>query len=111
IVCAHIISGMLAACAGIMLSARMGAATIDIGDDWMLFSFAAPIIGGTRLAGGKISVAGTVVGAIILASMENGLVHLNIDIYWMELIRGIVILLAVLIDTLRNARRYGGQVS
>ena len=111
IVLAHMMSGLLAGCAGIMLSARMGAAIVDIGADWMLFSFAAPIIGGTRQAGGKVSVMGTVVGALILASMENGLVHLNIDVYWMELIRGLIILLAVMIDTFRNAKRFGGHVS
>ena len=105
LIAANVISGVLAACAGIMLSMRMGSATIDIGLDWMLFSFAAPIIGGTRQAGGKVNVWGVVIGAIILSTIENGIVHLNIDVYWNEFIKGIVILLAVVVDTIRNSRR------
>ena len=105
LIAAHTISGLLAACAGMMLSMRMGSATIDIGIDWMLFSFAAPIIGGTRQAGGRVNVPGAVIGAIILCTIENGIVHLNIDVYWTELIKGVVILLAVVIDTMRDIRR------
>ena len=104
---ANTISGLLAGAAGIMLSARMGAATIDIGIDWMLFSFAAPIIGGTRQAGGKVNVWGAVIGAIILSTISNGIVHLNIDVYWNELIKGVVILLAIVVDTLRNSAKKG----
>lgn len=105
IISANVISGLLAACAGIMLSMRMGSATIDIGLDWMLFSFAAPIIGGTRQAGGKVNIWGVVIGAIILSTIENGIVHLNINVYWNEFIKGIVILLAVVVDTIRNSGR------
>lgn len=105
IISAHTLSGLLAACAGIMLSMRMGSATIDIGIDWMLFSFAAPVIGGTRQAGGKVNVWGVIIGAIILSIIENGIVHLNISVYWNEFIRGVVILLAVVIDSIRNSRR------
>ena len=105
IIFANTISGFLAACAGIMLSARMGTATIDIGLNWMLFSFAAPIIGGTRQTGGEVNVWGVVIGAIILSTIENGIVHLNINVYWNELIRGVVILLAIVVDTIRNTRR------
>lgn len=107
VIWANTISGLLAGAAGIMLSARMGAATIDIGIDWMLFSFAAPIIGGTRQAGGKVNVWGAVIGAIILSTISNGIVHLNIDVYWNELIKGVVILLAIVVDTLRNSAKKG----
>ena len=105
IVISHTLSGLLAACAGIMLSARMSAATIDIGSDWMLFSFAAPIIGGTRQAGGKVNVWGAMIGAIILSTILNGIVHLNISVYWNQFIEGIVILLAIVVDTIRDSEK------
>lgn len=99
---AHVISGLLAASAGILLVSRLGSAHPDVGKDWMLASFAAPIIGGTRLAGGKVSVFGAVLGAILLALIANGLVFLNIDIYWNTFIQGLIILGAVFLDRLRS---------
>jgi ribose transport system permease protein len=104
---AHIFSGILAAAAAILLVARIGSAQTDIGSDWMMFSFAAPIIGGTRQAGGKVNVPGAVVGAVVLSIIANALVHLKIDVYWMTFIQGCIILLAVTVDRLRyiNVRR------
>ena len=91
---AHMISGFLAGCAGIMLMARLGSGQTDIGDDWLMFSFAAPILGGTRQAGGKVNVYGTLLGALILGAIQNGLVFLNMDVYWVMLIQGLIILIA-----------------
>lgn len=99
----HILSGLLAACAGLMLSMRVACATVDFGLQWGFFSFAAPIIGGTE--GGKVSVLGTIVGGVILATIENALVHFGLDMYFTTLIRGCVILMAVAINTYRNAKR------
>jgi len=104
LIIAHMLSGLLASCAGLMLMARLGSAQNDIGIDWMMFSFAAPIIGGARQAGGKVSVFGAVLGALVLATIQNGLVHLNIDVYWMKLIEGSIILLAVTVDLIRTTR-------
>lgn len=101
VITAHILSGLLAASAGILLVSRLGSAHPDVGKDWMLASFAAPIIGGTRLAGGKVSVVGAVLGAILLALIADGLIFLKIDIYWNTLIQGLIILGAVSLDRLR----------
>lgn len=101
---AHVFSGLLAAAAAILLVARIGSAQTDIGSDWLMFSFAAPIIGGTRQAGGKVNIPGTVVGAIVLSIISNALVHLKIDAYWMTFIQGCIILLAVTVDRLRYIR-------
>ena len=101
---AHMLSGLLAGFAGLMLMARLGSAQNDIGSDWMMFSFAAPIIGGARQAGGRVSVIGAALGALVLATIQNGLVHLNIDVYWMKFIEGCIILLAVTVDLIRTAR-------
>ena len=89
---AFMLSGLLSGIAAILLIARLGSAQVDVGSDWMLASFAAPIIGGTRLAGGKITVVGTLLGSILLALISNALVFLNIDVYWTVFIQGLIIL-------------------
>lgn len=109
VIASSAMSGFLAGFAAIILISRLGSAQPDVGRDWMLASFAAPIIGGTRLAGGKVSVLGAVLGAILLALISNGLVFLNISIYWNQFIQGMIILTAVGIDRLRtvSAARFG----
>lgn len=94
----HGLSGMLAAIAGIILTARLGVAQPTIGTDWLLSSFAAPIIGGTLLSGGYLSIPGVVFGALLLTLVANGLVQLNIDPYWTQLVSGLMILAAGAID-------------
>ncbi|NEU30196.1 ABC transporter permease [bacterium LRH843] len=105
----HALSAVLASAAAILLVARLTSAQPDIGTDWMLFSFAAPLIGGTLLSGGRVSVTGTVLGALLLALITNGLVHMNLDIYWMTLIQGLIILIAVGIDRIRVLREERSQ--
>jgi ribose transport system permease protein len=102
VIVSNMLSGLIASIAAILLVSRLGSAQPDIGSDWMLFSFAAPLIGGSRLAGGKINVFGTVLGAILLALISNGLVHLNVDIYWMTLIQGAIIFISVAIERIRQ---------
>jgi len=102
ILIAHTISGLLAACAGIMLMARLGSGQTDIGDDWMMFSFAAPILGGTRQAGGRVNVLGALVGALLLGAIQNGLVFLNMDVYWVKLIQGLIILIAATAERVKT---------
>lgn len=98
----HAMSGFLAATSAIILTARIGAAQPSIGNEWLLASFAAPIIGGTSLLGGALSVPGTVLGALLLTLTTNGLVHLGIDIYWKQLFSGLIILGAGGIDLIRT---------
>ncbi len=111
VILSHVLSGLLAGFAAILLISRLGSAQPDVGKDWMLASFAAPIIGGTRLAGGKVSVVGAVLGAVLLALISNGLVFLNISIYWNTFIQGMIILAAVGVDRLRtvSAERAGSR--
>jgi ribose transport system permease protein len=97
----HAIAGFLAAFAGIILTARLGVAQPTIGNDWLLSSFAAPIIGGTLLSGGYLSVPGVIAGALLLTLVANGLIQLNIDPYWTQLFSGSMILAAGGIDRLR----------
>lgn len=97
----NMIAGFLAASAGMIALIRIQAAQSNMGTDWMLISFAGPLIGGTKLDGGRINVLGAIIGGIVLTIIANGLVHLAIDVYWNKLIYGCVILLAVAIDRLR----------
>jgi ribose transport system permease protein len=98
----HALAGFLAAFAGIILTARLGVAQPSIGNDWLLFSFAAPIIGGTLLSGGYLSVPGVIAGALLLTLVGNGLIQLNIDPYWTQFLSGLTILAAGGIDRLRS---------
>ncbi|HHU90475.1 MAG TPA: ABC transporter permease [Clostridiaceae bacterium] len=100
----HIFSAVIAAVAGILFSTRLGSIGSDIGGDWMLFSFAAPLIGGTRMAGGRVNVAGAFLGGLLLTIVSNGVVHLQVNVYIVELLEGIIILLAVGLDRIREMR-------
>jgi ribose transport system permease protein len=98
----HALAGFLASLAGIILTARLGVAQPSIGNDWLLSSFAAPIIGGTLLSGGYLSIPGVIAGALLLTLVANGLVQLNIDPYWTQLGSGLIILGAGGIDRVRS---------
>lgn len=95
LVWAHTISGFLIAVAAVLGTAQLGSAQPTIGADWVLTSFAVPIIGGTALAGGYVSVVGTFLAAIIIALMNNGLILIQADPYWVQFLLGVLILGAV----------------
>jgi ribose transport system permease protein len=101
----NVLAGFLAGIAGILAMIRIEAAQPNMGADWMLMSFAAPLIGGTRNSGGKVNVIGAILGALALTIISNALVHLKMDVYWRELIYGIIILLVVTIDRIRYIRK------
>ena len=104
IVRVHVLSGVLAACAGLMLTARLAAAMPSVaGDDWLLPSFLAPVIGGTALSGGMVSVVGTVLGALLVATIRSGLLVLQIGSFWLQLFLGIFLLGAILLERYRAA--------
>ncbi|MEM8728739.1 MAG: ABC transporter permease [Pseudomonadota bacterium] len=101
---AHAISGCLAAMAGIMLVARLELGQPSIGDDWLILSFAAPVIGGAVLTGGRISVAGTCFGVVIIAIITQVLVLFNIDPFLVQVVLGLLILWVVGVNRLREVR-------
>lgn len=103
---AHAISGFLAAMAGVMLVARLELGQPSIGDDWLIVSFAAPVIGGAVLTGGRISVAGTCFGVVIIAIITQVLVLFNIDPFLVQVVLGLLILWAVGVNRLREIRRH-----
>lgn len=108
---AHIASGVLAACAAIILVFSLGSAQPAIGRDWLLASFAAPVLGGTLLSGGRISVAGTCLGALLLAVIANGLVIFGVSQYWYQAGLGLIVLIAVMLEVARVRLRQNSVVS
>jgi ribose transport system permease protein len=104
IVLAHMISGGLAASAAILAVAQLGSAQPTIGADWLLISFAAPIVGGASLAGGHVSPAGTLIAVLLIALIQNGIVLVGVDQYWMQFVLGALIVVAVGINRWRAVR-------
>jgi ribose transport system permease protein len=102
IIIAHTLSGLLAASAGLMLLTRLGAAMPSIGQDWLLPSFLAPVLGGTLLSGGAVSIVGAALGALLVATIRSGLLILQVGNFWLQLFLGVMLLLAVLLDRYRN---------
>lgn len=94
----YTIAGILAAVAGILVTARLDSAQPTAGSGYELDAIAAVVIGGASLSGGKGSVWGTVVGALIIGVLNNGLVLLDVSPFWQQVVKGFVILLAVVMD-------------
>jgi len=104
IIFAHALSGLLAAAAGVLAAAQLGSAQPTIGADWLVISFAAPIIGGASLAGGAISITGTVIAVLLVGLIQNAMVLLAVDPYWVTFLLGALILIAVWINRYRAVR-------
>jgi ribose transport system permease protein len=103
IIIAHMLSGLLAAIAGVLVVARLAAAMPAVGgQDWLLPSFLGPVLGGTLLSGGFVSVVGTALGALLVSTIRSGLLVLQIGSFWLQFFLGIILLLAVLVDRYRS---------
>ena len=98
----YAIAGALAAVGGIIVTSRLDSAQPNAGLTYELDSIAAVVIGGTSLSGGRGTVMGTVQGALIIGVLNNGLVLLNVSPFWQQVIKGLVILLAVIIDKVNS---------
>lgn len=98
----YALSGAFAAVAGIVLASRLASAQPQAASGYELDAIAAVVIGGASLAGGAGKASGTLIGALILAVLRNGLNLLNVSAFWQQVVIGVVIALAVLLDTLRR---------
>ena len=92
------IAGALSGIGGIIVTSRLDSAQPNAGMGFELDSIAAVVIGGTSLSGGKGTIMGTVLGALIIGILNNGLVLLNVSPFWQQVIKGFVILIAVVIE-------------
>lgn len=98
---AYAISGCMAALSGLILLSRLGSAQPTSGDGYELDAIAAVALGGTSMNGGRGRIWGTMVGILIIAVLNNGLNILNVSSYWQSVVKGVVILIAVLSDRKR----------
>lgn len=99
------LAGMLAGIGGVLVTARLNSAQPNAGMSYELDAIAAVVIGGTSLSGGVGSVTGTVIGAAIIGVLNNGLVLLNVSPFWQQVVKGLVILLAVIIDRMNRPNK------
>ncbi|MBB2898925.1 ABC transporter permease [Pseudomonas sp. AS2.8] len=99
------IAGLLAGLAGVVASARAATGQAGMGMSYELDAIAAAVIGGTSLAGGVGRITGTVIGALILGTMASGFTFLGVDAYVQDIIKGLIIVIAVVIDQYRNKRK------
>ncbi|MBB6334349.1 ABC transporter permease [Schaalia hyovaginalis] len=98
----YVIAGALAGLAGVIFAARVVSAQPTAGNGYELDAIAAVVLGGTSLAGGKGRILGTLVGSVILGVLTTGLILMNVQFFTQLLIKGIVIILAVAIDSLKH---------
>ncbi|GHV80020.1 ribose import permease protein RbsC [Spirochaetia bacterium] len=95
-------SGTLAALVGIILTARLNSAAPVLGVGYELDAIAAAVIGGTSMEGGRGKINRSLVGGLIIGTISNGLDILNVSAYWQQIIKGLIILVAVLLDKKEN---------
>ena len=100
----YVISGALAGLAGMILAARTGSALTQAGVAYELDAIAAVVIGGTSLAGGVGRITGTLIGALLISVMNNGLDLMGVESYYQQVIKGVLIVAAVMLDQTRNKR-------
>ncbi|MBV7272010.1 ABC transporter permease [Clostridiaceae bacterium UIB06] len=103
-ICVYVLLAFLASIAGILVAARFNVATPPTGSgaELSIISISAAVIGGASLNGGEGTILGTVLGLILLNLINNGLIILNIPVYWQDLVNGIILIAAVTIDFLTH---------
>ncbi|RUL95439.1 ABC transporter permease [Rhizobium chutanense] len=105
----YIVAGVLSGLAGVVTAARAASAQPTMGTAYELDAIAAAVIGGTSLAGGSGRITGTLIGTIILGVITSGFTFLKIGSYYQEIIKGAIIVLAVVIDQYRRSRQARGS--
>jgi erythritol transport system permease protein len=94
----YVISGFCAALVGLIIAAQLGAAHPATGNTFELNAIAAVVLGGTSLMGGRGTVGGTLIGAFVIGVLADGLVLLGVSEFWQMVVKGLVIVLAVILD-------------
>jgi erythritol transport system permease protein len=98
----YVISGICAAMVGLIIAAQLAAAHPATGETFELNAIAAVVLGGTSLMGGRGSVGGTIVGAFVIGVLADGLVLLGVSEFWQIVIKGLVIVAAVILDQMQQ---------
>ena len=98
-------SGIMASLAGIILASRMYSGQPTAGDGAEMDAIAAVVVGGTSMSGGSGKLGGTLIGALIIGILSNGLNLMNVNSFWQTVVKGVVILLAVFLDYIRTLKK------
>ncbi len=106
----YMISGFISGIAAVVQGARVGSGLPTIGQGFEMDAIASVVIGGAAMAGGSGTILGTLLGSLILGVLDNGLSLLNVDSYVMNVISGVVVILAVLIDQVRVLMKQNSQI-
>ena len=105
VLASYALSGLFVAVAAVMESSYQLNVNANVGSDWLLPSFIAPILGGAALVGGEVSIGGIMLAALFYDSLQSGLTILNVPSYWLDLAQGLVLLVAVVLNQARRSRR------
>jgi len=105
LVIVYTVAGLLSGLAGVVTSARAVSGQAGMGMMYELDAIAAAVIGGTSLAGGVGRITGTVIGVLILGVVTSGFTFLRIDAYYQEIVKGVIIVAAVVADQYRQRNR------
>lgn len=98
----YVICGMAAALSGVIVTSRIGSASPNAGTGYELDAIAAVVLGGTSTAGGEGTIVGTIIGAMIIGILNNGLNLMNVSPFYQSIVKGSVILIAVILDRKNN---------
>ena len=99
------ISGIMASISGLIITSRLSSAQPTAGASYEMDAIAAVILGGTSLSGGKGRILGTLIGALIIGVLNNGLNIIGVSAFWQQVVKGVVILIAVLIDRFKVVKQ------
>lgn len=100
----YIYIGILCGIGGLIWSARLGSAAATLGSGFEMDAISAVVIGGTSMSGGLGTVGGTFIGILIIGVLNNGLNLMGINSFWQDVFKGVIILVAVIIDVLRKSK-------
>ena len=106
---AYVLTGVACAIAGVLVTGRLEGAMPTAGEGYELDVIASAVIGGTSLNGGKASMSGCLIGALLMAVVRNGMNLLHINTYWHDVVMGVIIIVAVVVDQLGS--RYAKKES
>ncbi|MFC4768577.1 sugar ABC transporter permease [Effusibacillus consociatus] len=93
-----VLMGLLSAVAALILTSRLGSATISAGQNYELDAIAAAVIGGTSLMGGAGTIVGALIGALVMSSLDNGMSLIGLETFWQYIVKGTILVLAVWFD-------------
>ncbi|MDD2960232.1 MAG: ABC transporter permease [Lachnospiraceae bacterium] len=101
----YVLTGALSGLAGVLTASRFGTATSSTGSGVEMTVISAAVIGGVSLSGGKGTVAGAVLGVVMMSVISNILVILNVSVHWQNFITGAILILAIIFDVLSNRKK------